>query len=164
MVAPDELNDFYSEHISIVLSSYQRLVGRKIPLNGEFESCSEGAVAKALFNAPFALLSHDTARKPVFNYANRTAMRLFNMKWEEITALESHYSAEETTREQRSLLLNEVKARGYIEDYSGTRIAKGGRRFYIEQATVWNLIDADGRYYGQAAMFDRWRFFDVDNF
>lgn len=158
MVVPGELNNFYSEHVSIMLSSYQHLVGRKIPLNSEYEGRSQVAAAKALFNAPFALLSHDTASNPVFNYANRTAMQLFNMTWEEITALESHYSAEETTREQRSLLLSEVKAKGYIENYSGTRIAKGGRRFYIKQATVWNLIDGDGRYYGQAAMFDRWRF------
>jgi len=44
-----------------------------------------------------------------------------------------------------------------IDDYAGVRISKHGRRFMIEQATVWNLIDGHGKYCGQAAMFGVWR-------
>ena len=38
-----------------------------------------------------------------------------------------------------------------IRDSSAT-----GRRFQIEQATVWNLIDEQDAIHGQAATFDRW--------
>jgi hypothetical protein len=42
---------------------------------------------------------------------------------------------------------------GFIDDYAGTRISATGRRFRIERAVVWNLIDAAGVRHGQAAMF-----------
>jgi len=45
---------------------------------------------------------------------------------------------------------------GPVDDYSGIRISQSGRRFRIEQAIVWNLIDAAGHLCGQAATFDTW--------
>jgi len=65
---------------------------------------------------------------------------------------------EAPNREERARLLAAVTARGFIDDYSGIRISKTGRRFRIAQATVWNLLDEHGRYAGQAAMFSRWEF------
>jgi hypothetical protein len=53
-------------------------------------------------------------------------------------------------------LLERVTRDGFIADYSGIRIAASGRRFRIERAVVWNLIDADGTRHGQAATFDCW--------
>ncbi len=150
---PSENNGYYDDHLFIVLESYYQLTGRQIDCNDR-----QGGFAKAVFNAPFALISHGIEAEPLFNYANKTAMQLFNMTWDEITALASKYSAEHPNREQRSQLLHDVKQNGYIENYSGIRIAKGGQRFYIEKATVWNLTDADGAYYGQAAMFNHWHF------
>jgi hypothetical protein len=49
---------------------------------------------------------------------------------------------------------------GFIDDYSGVRIARTGRRFRITHATVWNLLSPDGRACGQAAMFGNWTFLD----
>jgi len=154
---PSKNNGYLSNHISIVTDSYFQLTDRQISF-GSIQGETAPGLAEAIFNAPFALVSHGIEKEPVFNYANKTAMRLFNMNWDEITALPSKYSAEMPNREQRSQLLQEVKSAGYIENYSGVRIAKGGRRFYIEQATVWNLTDTNGVYYGQAAMFSHWRF------
>ena len=51
-----------------------------------------------------------------------------------------------------------VTARGFIDDYSGIRISKMGRRFRIEQATVWNLLDEHKNHAGQAALFSQWEF------
>jgi len=48
-----------------------------------------------------------------------------------------------------------VARQGYIDDYSGVRIAKSGRRFLIERATVWNLGEVE--YQGQAATFSACR-------
>jgi hypothetical protein len=47
---------------------------------------------------------------------------------------------------------------GFISDYSGIRVSSTGRRFQIENATIWNLTDPHGKPVGQAAMFDDWRY------
>jgi hypothetical protein len=49
-----------------------------------------------------------------------------------------------------------VQQFGFIDDYSGIRISKTGQRFWIRNATVWNLIDMNGVRVGQAARFDHW--------
>jgi hypothetical protein len=89
-------------------------------------------------------------------YGNQTALDRFAMSWVEFTQLPSTHSAEPVNREERARLLAEVKAHGFIHNYAGVRIAKDGRRFRIEQATVWNLTDKEGVYRGQAACFARW--------
>jgi hypothetical protein len=49
-----------------------------------------------------------------------------------------------------------VSRHGFIENYSGIRISKRGRRFRIDKATVFNLLDPAGHYLGQAATFAAW--------
>ncbi len=68
----------------------------------------------------------------------------------------SRLSTEPMLREERQTLLDRVARAGFIDDYSGIRISATGRRFRIEQATVWTLIDEQGAVHGQAATFDRW--------
>ncbi len=161
-MGPAEENQFYCEHIAMVVRSYYQLTGKQIGVgmlrHQGLDLAADSAFAQSLFNAPFALISHGTEAEPRFNYANKTAMKLFNMTWDEITNLQSRYSAEQPSRVERMQLLNEVKAKGYIENYSGVRIAQGGRRFCIEQACVWNLTDNDGHHRGQAAMFSDWHY------
>ncbi|WP_231753730.1 MEKHLA domain-containing protein [Burkholderia savannae] len=107
-------------------------------------------------DAPFCVLAHDTAADPRYVYANRTVQRCFEYSWDEMTALHSRYSAEEPNRDERARLLEAVRTRGFATGYRGLRIAKSGRRFWIEDVTVWNLIDRDGTYRGQAATYRRW--------
>ena len=114
--------------------------------------------AEKIFHAPFVLVSHGTEADPVLNYGNKTALALWEMSWEELTRTPSRLTAEAPKREERARLLAAVTARGFIDDYSGIRISKTGRRFRIAQATVWNLLSADGQPGGQAAMFERWKF------
>jgi hypothetical protein len=40
------------------------------------------------------------------------------------------------------------------------RVSKSGRRFLIDRATVWNLLDDSGAHYGQAATFSAWKFIE----
>jgi hypothetical protein len=80
------------------------------------------------------------------------------MSWDEITRTPSRLTAEAPNREERARLLAEVTANGFIENYSGVRISKNGRRFRIVQAKVWNLLDTQGKPYGQAAVFSHWEF------
>jgi len=114
--------------------------------------------AEKLFQAPFVLVSHGTEADPVLNYGNAAALALWEMSWAELTHTPSRLTAEAPNREERTRLLAAVTARGFIDDYSGVRISKTGRRFKIARATVWNLLTEDGRPGGQAAMFSEWEF------
>ena len=111
-----------------------------------------------IYHAPFVLVSHGTETDPVLNYGNQAAQDLWEMSWNELTRTPSRLTAEAPNREERARLLAAVTANGFIDDYSGIRISKTGRRFRIAQATVWNLLDEQGNYCGQAAMFSRWEF------
>ncbi len=113
-------------------------------------------LAEKIFHAPFVLVSHGTQADPVLNYGNAAALALWEMSWDELTRTPSRLTAEAPNREERARLLAAVTAKGFIDDYSGVRIAKTGRRFRIAQATVWNLLDERENYSGQAAMFSRW--------
>lgn len=114
--------------------------------------------SQAVFAAPFALVSHGTQPDPILNYGNRAALALWEMKWEELTRTPSRLTAEAPNRAERARLLQTVTERGFIDDYSGVRISKSGRRFRIARATVWNLLTEEGEPCGQAAMFDHWDF------
>ena len=153
---PAEQNLYRQEHVFRLLVSFTRWTG-KILVETDIPLAEQ---ARRLFYAPFALLSHNTAPDPVLNYANREALTLFELTWEELVALPSRRTAEPGEREERDRLLAMVSRQGYIDDYRGIRIARSGRRFMIEQATVWNLLDDNGAFYGQAAMFKHWKFLD----
>jgi hypothetical protein len=117
---------------------------------------ADPSLAEALYQAPFVVLSHGIEPDPIFNYANLTAQRLFEMTWAQMTSMPSRLSAEPVSREERARLLAAVSERGFIDDYCGVRVSSSGRRFLIEQATVWTLTDAQGRPAGQAATFANW--------
>lgn len=143
--------DFLLRQSALICRSYTHWTGRRLLQEADAD------IASLLFDAGFAVLSHDTRPEPVFNYANRTAMRLFGMDWDEITRLPSRHSAEPMLQEERAGFLERVAKQGYVADYSGVRIARDGTRFLIESATVWNLIDEAGVLQGQAAMIPYWR-------
>jgi hypothetical protein len=155
---PDASNGYLCEHIALLRRSYRALTGRDLIDPG----LDERAAALALFEAPFALLSHDQAPDPVLTYGNRTVMRLFELTWGQLTILPSRYTAQAPDRAARERLLREVGARGYIDDYAGVRVSTSGRRFLIAGACVWNLMDDAGRTWGQAASFADWRLLDTE--
>lgn len=140
-----------SDHLELLVKSYEELTGRILIKYDQLDT-----LPKLFDQAEFALVSHGTEEDPVFNYGNRCALELFEMSFEELTNLPSRKSAELPNREERARLLAEVTAKGYIENYSGVRISATGKRFQIEEATVWNLINAKGDYCGQAAVFSKW--------
>lgn len=147
---PDQA--FLARQTHILCASYRHWTG--LPLIGAAPDSAQAI--QQLMHAPFAVVSHDTQQDPVFNYANMQAQQLFGMSWEEITQLPSRYSTEEMERTERARLLERVERNGYVDDYSGVRIARDGRRFTIHNATVWNLRDEEGGYCGQAALIRDW--------
>ena len=144
---------FLTHHVEILRFSYQHWTGK--PNFGK--NISQENSVEALFLAPFAVISHGIGVDPIFNYGNQQALDIFEMSWEEFTALPSRLSAETVNQKERAKLLDAVTQHGYINNYSGIRIAKSGRRFMIRDATVWNLMTPDGQYYGQAALIRDWK-------
>jgi hypothetical protein len=153
MLIPSPANHYQVGHTEWLRRTFHALTGRHLI----DPALSPEAGAESLFHAPFVVLSHDTAPDPILTYGNQTALKLFALTWEELIEMPSRFTAEAPNRAERARLLAEVTARGFIDDYSGMRIAKTGQRFLIEQATVWNLTDEEGRHGGQAAMFQAWR-------
>jgi hypothetical protein len=141
-------------HTHLLARSYGHFTQREL-LPGNLP---KEELAEKLFHAPFVLVSHGTEADPVLNYGNAAALALWEMSWAELTRTPSRLTAEAPNRAERARLLAAVTERGFIDDYSGVRISKTGRRFKISRALVWNLISETGAPCGQAAMFKEWEF------
>ena len=114
--------------------------------------------AKALYHAPFPVLSHNTAADPVLNYGNLAAQQLWEMGWDALTALPSRLTAEPAERAQRDAMFAELRDKGFIENYAGIRISATGKRFEIRNAIIWPLLGPGGVKVGEAATFRDYRF------
>ncbi len=141
-----------ASHAVMLLDSFARHLGRELVAR----MGTDAEQAERLFRAPFVVVSHGTEADPVLNYGNAAAIALWEMTWEELTRTPSRLTAEPVHRDERASLLARTQEQGYVDDYSGVRISKSGKRFRIEQAIVWNLADATGAPCGQAATFDHW--------
>ncbi|MFM8890179.1 MAG: MEKHLA domain-containing protein [Planctomycetia bacterium] len=139
-------------HVQLLLDSFARFVGREL-LPRDAPALEQ---ARMLFEAPFVVVSHGIEADPVLNYGNRTALGLWEMAWESLTRTPSRLTAEPVHRDERARLLERTRSAGFVDDYAGIRVSSSGRRFRIEQAIVWNLVDSSGMLRGQAATFDRW--------
>lgn len=133
--------------LELVATSYQRLTGRQLAPPAE-------DIARALWSAPRVIVAHGAEADPIFFFGNRAALEQFEISSERFAAMPSRLSAERMLREERKALLERVARNGFIDDVAGIRISATGRRFHIERATVWNLIDERGSVHGQAATFD----------
>jgi hypothetical protein len=137
----------------LLAGSYFRLVGERL-VPSEYDN--QSAVRWLYEEAPYCVLAHSTDPDPIFIYGNKTAQTCFEYSWDELTSLRSRLSAEEPNREERQRLLDAVKRHGFATGYRGLRIAKSGRRFWIENVTVWQLVDCGGFLHGQAAVYRNW--------
>jgi hypothetical protein len=133
-------------HAGRLLASYRHWTGEALWVES----------ARALFEAPFPILSGGIDAEQTLNYGNAAALRLWETDWETFTRMPARLTAEPVHRSAREAFLQRVREEGVIRDYTGVRISARGRRFRIEQATVWNVVDAAGVYHGQAATFARW--------
>lgn len=144
--------------VQIMADSYQQLLGRNLidTLDVIDTIDTPEQLSQALFQAPFVLVSHGTQANPIFNYGNQMALQLWSLSWDEFIQTPSAASAEPIEREERSMMLQQAKELGYIENYQGVRISSKGKRFLIKQVTLWNLTDESGQKCGQAATYPRW--------
>ena len=139
---------------AIVLESFARIVGRPLVPAG----LDGGQAIRWLYeDAPYCVLAHDTAADPRFVYANKAAQRCFEYPWTEFAGLPSRLSAEAPDRAERQAFLDKVARDGFTDGYKGLRVSRSGRRFFIKDATVWQLTDGRGVLHGQGAMFAAWQ-------
>jgi hypothetical protein len=151
MSPPCEANQYHLAHAERLLASHAHWTGTELlPPAPALER------ARRLWEAPFAVVSHGLGADPVFDYGNATALGLFEYDWEGFTRLPSRLSAGPIDQRERARILDQVRRAGYASGYRGVRISARGRRFLIQDALVWNLLDAAGDYAGQAACFSRW--------
>jgi hypothetical protein len=144
-----------NEHARLIINSYERLTGKKLV---EDEELLPGEEFKRLYHLPIIVLSHGREPDPVLNFGNLMAQKLWEMDWNTFTETPSRLTAEPMERDERDRFLKTVGEHGFIDDYMGIRISSTGRRFYIMETTVWNLIDESGYNHGQAATFREYRY------
>ena len=136
----------------LILDSYSHWTGKEL-IAREGSPRIQG---ERLYFAPFIVVSHDNQADPLLNYGNQCALLLWEMTWEELRNTPSRLTAEPMNQAERARMLEQAAHRGLITDYQGIRRSRTGRRFLVEQATVWNILDKSSTHCGQAAMFSTW--------
>jgi len=135
----------------LLLDSHRRLFDRPL-----LRSKGIRLAAQELFVLDQVVLCHDGSEDPCFLYANRAALQLFSRSWDEMVGLPSRLSAAASQRLNRRQLLERVRRNQTISNYCGERMDSNGRRFRFRGARLWNLVDAEQHYRGQAACFSDW--------
>jgi hypothetical protein len=142
------------QHVRLLNSSFAHWTGNNL-LADEQDDLS---LSFLLYNAPFVVVSHTTDLDPVFNYTNLAAQKLWEIPWSDFIGMPSRLSAQADAVVARQRLLEEASKNGFVENYEGIRITSRGKRFYIKDVILWNVIDGRQNLKGQAAMFSNWEF------
>ena len=154
---PDSLREGWMRQTQCLLDSFKRATGCDL-----FQRSGDAAEeAERLFAAPFVVVAHGPEADPILNYANRAGLLLWEMPAVDFIRTPSRLTAEPTLRAAREKLLAETTRKGFVSGYEGVRISASGRRFVIQNVTIWNVASADGAAAGQAATFADWRFLDA---
>lgn len=140
-------------HAKIIVESYYKWTKQHL-----LELDSRRPLLEQLDEAPFAILSHGIEDDPILNYGNQFTLRLWEMDFEQLCKTPSRLTAEPMAREARAKFMQQVTEQGYVSNYTGIRISQSQRRFYIKQATVFNLVDEFGKVVGQAATFKTYEY------
>lgn len=144
MDRPSDKNAYQADHAALLLRCYEERIGEPLIASDD---------PREVYEAPFAILSHDISEDPILTYGNLASQRLWDISWEELTQMPSRLTAEPGHRDQRAAMFEEMRKTGAIRNYEGVRIAKSGQRFRIRNATIWSLTDLNGDKVGEAATF-----------
>ena len=136
-----------------ILDSFRRRLGRDL-----VERSGDPAEdARRLFDLPLAILAHDTSPQPLLDWVNRAAAEAFDATPETLLGRPSADTAPADAKAGRRTLFEELATRGFVTGYSGVRISLTGRRFIIDDVTVFEVTDASGRPAGHAAVIVKTR-------
>lgn len=136
-----------------ILDSFRRLLGRELmPRSG-----NPAEDARRLFDLPQAVLAHDTSPAPLLDWANLAAAKAFDATPEALLGRPSADTAPADATADRRALFDKLAARGFVTGYSGVRVSLTGRRFVIDDVTVFEVTNAVGRPAGHAAVIAKTR-------
>ncbi|MEA5508255.1 MEKHLA domain-containing protein [Crocosphaera sp. UHCC 0190] len=147
------------QRTQLILSSFQHWLGHSLWKEKGLPEIqtSPQDIAQQLFEVPFAVASHGTEIDPIFNYGNQKALEIWELTWEEFTQIPSRKTAELVEQAERDHLLAETTKKGFCY-FSGIRITSTGKRFKINNGIVWNVINEQQNYQGQAAVYSDFYF------
>ena len=129
----------------LIARSYRQHLGNDLAPSGD------------LYDSPRVVLCHRLSEDQRLTYVNLAAQRLWERPWQTFVGLPSRLTAPPEARVARAAALS---ADGVSTGYSGERISATGRRFLINDATIWPVADDTGRVIGQAATFAHWTHLD----
>jgi hypothetical protein len=155
LARPGEENAYQNDFVTRVVESFVRVTGRDLVKE---LSLHPGAVGREVFFGNYALLCHRGEVRPMLTYGNQFALRLWEASWEELVRTPSSATAPEEDIGPRQALLQKVERDNFVAGYSGRRISFKGRRFLIQDVTVWRLLDETGVSFGTGAFFSRYRY------
>ena len=152
MIHHELSTDVYIKHGQLLCSSYLYWTGKQLIPTQK----NDNDFILTLYNAPFVVVSHGLEDTAIFNFGNEMALDLFELDWKSFIKMPSKESVEIINQVEREKLIQQVAKDGFLDNYSGIRLSSSDRRFLIQGAIIWNIIDDSGAYYGQAAMFESW--------
>lgn len=150
-----------AEHIAILDDNLKRHSKRGLLDRMELEEEDDWEDTVHM-STRYALLSHGGKNGmdgPIHNYVNFGGCSAFQIGRADFLRVPAARVADPgMDQETWSMILQRLKSdpENVVENYQGYRSTlTDRRRFYIQDAVVWNCFDADGEYYGQAMLFDR---------
>lgn len=153
-------SEFIIQQSKRILNCYEETIGTSLRQKLNIPNTLDGAeLAEQLYLAPIAILSHDVMikdgkRDNIYNYANQTALNLFERSFEEQINLPSSRSTGTGNPQQvdRNNLLAETLAKGFVK-FTTTRMTSHNKEVLLKDAILFNLFDNYGVYCGQSVVF-----------
>lgn len=173
------------KHVTLLDQSLRELTGRgiveRVGLSNENDSISALLTNSRYALYSHGILKPDMIDGAIHNYANFAALAFFGVTYKQFVQIPCSRIAPPGFHQTR---LNEIMEEleqqvetsemeiakvgsstqgvgcgGFIENYCGLRcrldLRHQGLTFKIKNAVIWNIFDDEGKYYGQATLFDR---------
>jgi hypothetical protein len=153
---PDAGDDYQAAFIARVAESFAHVTGKSFIAEAGLDP---NALGQSAWAGNFALLTHRGDASATLNYGNQFALKLWEMDWTQFTATPSGDTAPRNAVAARDLLMEKVAKDNFVTGYQGERISRHGRRFLIEDVTIWRLLEG-GDAFGMAAFFRRFRYLE----
>jgi hypothetical protein len=155
LAAPGHENNYQAAFIGRVIDSFARATGKSLIHQAGIDSEAPG---RSAWLGNFALLTHRGDARATLNYGNAFALSLWEYDWNTFVSTPSAATAPDEASELRDVVMKKVGHDNFVAGYSGARISRTGRRFLIQDVTIWRLMDEAGGSFGVGAFFRHYRY------
>eukprot|EP00891_Asterochloris_glomerata_P005660 jgi/Astpho2/5660/Aster-x1308 len=141
---PYEQTDVIMQNL-LMLESFHRKVGRNMMEDKDIEIKD---APKALWDAPFALLSHEFGDSEAkYDYANKAALDLFETQWDQLVGKPSTITSPEDqqVRGDREQLLQQAREKGTVEIKDAIRRTLKGAKIQLTSGVLWTIEAPTGK-------------------